>query len=503
MKRIFIILFALLGATASAQDARKCVPDDPTAMDECTRRDLVTFFTKSNAPDPWPIEAYLAHRATSTPPPPATPPAAPPTAAIKQSDPSIGAASQIMKDITSRAQSPNVALTQVQPTASVHAAQQNFVTPWSIALSSIEASKEGEPQALLVRHNVGSFGVTLAVYNDTSAADAVLKGLSDTQRDAVNKGVNDLDHWSLAISRSFQTETCSLARLHAGTTCIGRDPKTYEDALSGAVQSILTPQTALSAFDFDALRQAQGTFGPPPPSPPPDRKLKEMSEAEATEVVRLIRIAKNVNRGIGERERASAPELSDLLSKLLANQPQLSFSATSHVRDALVGPNEYGATVAYDFGYDNLNSRLRGCTKEKCDALTRTDVSSDNFSFTAAYKHQQAWNVKFLPDGVALTEPFPKSSKSVWTGSALWKRDLMGSAFLVGDRQSNLAVKVDYSKGGAKSGVTVTATLTLPVGRDLNLPVSLAYGSNSDIVPDVKKRVSMHFGITYQLPFGK
>jgi hypothetical protein len=46
-----------------------------------------------------------------------------------------------------------------------------------------------------------------------------------------------------------------------------------------------------------------------------------------------------------------------------------------------------------------------------------------------------------------------------------------------------------------------TATLTIPLMKNMSIPLSLKYGNRQELLGDVDDELSAHFGISYRLPW--
>jgi hypothetical protein len=193
---------------------------------------------------------------------------------------------------------------------------------------------------------------------------------------------------------------------------------------------------------------------------------------------------------------------------LLANQPQLSFSAGGRWRDRSVGPNEVNAEATFELGLVNLNHACPGgeCIdkefKEYVGAHLRSlqaatsdkSGSKDNrFSFTINYSRTQAYAFSLPADNIDLR--MPRTTHLTYAisygrqvifdkgGKSLGRIDLTG-------KYENFSDDPLHQDRG-----TLDLTYTQKVSDTFSLPLGISYANHGEFLGQVDRRLSAHFGL--------
>ena len=230
---------------------------------------------------------------------------------------------------------------------------------------------------------------------------------------------------------------------------------------------------------------------------------------------------------IDERALASTiQEITTAFTSLLNNQPQAYASGIYHARGELVGPNVWSGKFTYEMGGRNLNKFLRqnpDCDLAKMKAelsspdsmpvssacltkllafakpLTTGNVAnaSSRLAISAEYDATQRNDISIPADSLSLTNP--ASHSFVYTvayGLPL--------ATTVPNREGRIDVSLNYenvSDDPTKNDRFVgSITYTQKLTDTVTLPISLVYANHGVYLPEVDRKLNVHFGLSYKIP---
>jgi hypothetical protein len=404
----------------------------------------------------------------------------------------------------------NRATTAPDPFAArLHNSYEDFVAPFSFAINKIEESKDG--RALIVRLNVIRHGSVKVGLTGTAAKPKlfgkIAEGIPSAERDDVlaklDGKLKDFDDITIAGSLSFEKAQClDLQRL-----CFGRNPQTYRQELSRLLSPLLVEaaKKANNAVSERADRALRGLLEA--------NQLKDNTSIASiqdaglrSEVVAAIRNVEKLDKA------ASAAAVDflkvagiDNLASLIDNQPQLAFTGSWRQLGNLGGPDELALSAEFQYGSNNL----RRAAKNLLGILQRdpTSLPSDKFVFSASYKRATRYKLDSLAGtGVSFDAftPIDVPRTSEWNARAQWGRKL--GVTMSKDHQARFDLSGEFQRNGkggvrTKNRVVATATLTVPVLDSLSFPVSLKYANKPEFLTDSRKDLSLHFGVSYRLPW--
>ena len=421
--------------------------------------------------------------------------------------------------------------------ARIHNSYQDFLQPLSFAINKVEESKDG--QALILRFNPlrqppFNVGFTATAAKPT-VADAVKKNLADANRDAtvakIEKEFGDFDEITLSGSFTRTTDKCT----SLSDRCFGRNPEIYWDIISAPVLALAGVASSRTAFNAgaDVNRQAIALV----PRADGDRRPRLFSDVDPAARQHLYDLARRAGEADLADTRAylAAFKAAGLenLATLIDNQPEWALTGSFHDRGAFNGPDETSASFDYQVGLihlTNIRQKLRNtaCVMDPDKATvgeTASETAINNSCLTAALKDNQissnlsgkiVVNVSYtkvnryrlndlgdIPaDGFT---PVDLKRISEWKAKGQWGRKL---GVAVTDQRPRLDVSVEFHRtasGGARTlnRFVSTATLTVPWSTSASFPVSLSYANKSEFISDARKKLSMHFGLSYRLPWEK
>jgi hypothetical protein len=391
--------------------------------------------------------------------------------------------------------------------ARIHNSYQDFLNPFSFAINKLEESKDG--QALIARFNpLRALGVNLG-FTATAAKPVLLddlkKAIPDASRDdtvaALEKKLGDFDDVTIAASATYVSD-CPPER--AGR-CFGRNPRQYRALLSPVLfqPSLIALASSGEAQDLSGKLRHFGI----------NKKFGDMPEADQRTIFAIATSAGHADLADTKRYLAEFKRLGiDQLSSLIDNQPQLSGTMSYRNVGRFGGPDEYAATVEFQWGRTNLWSvgkcghGFYACLREAIADPANSTTLSDKFVVSASYKRSNHYQLADLGDvsvnGFTAVD-LPRASEL--NAKAQWGRRL---GVHVGGEQARFDVSgtfVRRNRGGDRNlnrGIA-TATLTIPYGENMSLPISLSYANKPEFLSDQRKKLTMHFGISYRFPWEK
>jgi len=216
------------------------------------------------------------------------------------------------------------------------------------------------------------------------------------------------------------------------------------------------------------------------------------------------------------------------IGSLIDNQPQLLVTGNYRARDPLIGPHAKTLTLAVEWGATNFNSVIREFRWQKknepqanpYDALVKVlesgGVRDENrFTLSATYVHQNRYSSRIdyiesvtdPDDGTSVKVPhtiaLERRATDAVDAKLQWGRLLSSQA--TGDAQlPRLDIAVEYvslTKGDpdrTKDRFVASGTLTVPMGAQATLPLTLTYANKPEFLGDQKRLLSAHVGLNYK-----
>jgi hypothetical protein len=295
--------------------------------------------------------------------------------------------------------------------------------------------------------------------------------------------------------------------------CHGRNPASYRDLVSTALfQLAEDPSLRAGAGQAQQASQRMHDFAKDAlgRAPTQENLAAITDEGKRRQVFELARQA-------GAADAAHSTAYLDAFSKvgienlatLIDNQPQFAITANWHERGQFSGPREGSATIEYQVGRKRLGNICGVTAFATClDAALRDErissVLSDKFVFSASFKRVERYQIDDLGDiAAAGFTPVDLPRATEWKAKAQWGRKL-------GMRVTGERPRVDVSgeflrqaEGGDRkqNRLVATATFTMPFRENMSFPISVSYANKPDFLTDSRKKLGMHFGISYRLPW--
>lgn len=418
----------------------------------------------------------------------------------------------------------NRATTAPDPFASqLHASYQDFLNLLSFAVNEVQESEDG--QSLIVRlnplrHGRNLLGLSLTL-TKPSVGDLVSNSLTgDGKSEAlaqIEEKMSDLDDQTWSLSYSWATPECSEG---GSSWCWGRQPESYREILSSVLAKVAETMAATSTSQaretverelLNQIRLVPTTSGGPSSM---RSRLLDYSPENRERVLSLIRSLASQQIETTQINQALFKESGfENLASLIDNQPQLAISGSYRNLGLYGGPDESALSLEFQFGFENINSLLRGCdgeTREACAAkklrnLALNGISTDKFVLTASYKERDEFKLSDLglEDPVDDFTPIDKGDSDELQAKLQWGRRLNTS---VGVKNTRFDVSFEGIRTRGDVARTEnrwvgTATLTVPLGDQMSIPVSLNYANKPEFLVDQNESLGMHFGLSWRLPF--
>lgn len=396
--------------------------------------------------------------------------------------------------------------------AQVHAGRHNFNIPAALAIDSIEREK----QALVVQFNkinAGPFGVGVTgTVKQPAVFGALAKKIPEAQRAAVTKNLEgmleDTDDLSLALLFTPATPDCTGSRLDRGA-CYGREAAAYREVLSNVFASLLEPtlSSLTSGIIADRFSREFGAVL--------EKKVKEISvddQKRLFDAIVLFRFHRELDT-LRENKARKQFRFDENLAKLIGNQPQWTLALVGKRRDVLSGPNEQGLELVYERGRVNLNALHARCKRDtKCIAETISDkFASDSFKFTLGATQTEHYELAALPAGASeetvefTALDLPRVRK--YLAAMQYGFDVGNAGFTEDPIRFDMSAKWEQRSGNPEeefdTRFVAAATLSIPIGEQVTLPLTLSYANHEDLLENQQKSLGVHFGLTYRLPFKK
>lgn len=410
----------------------------------------------------------------------------------------------------------------------LHNSYQDFLNLFAFAINNVEESTDGH--ALTVRFNPlrdGSqvLGFTLTA-SKPAVSDVVKNAIPEASRTAtlekVNEQISDLDDLTLAASYALQTEVCGM-NLPASKRCYGRSTSTYRDLLSHAVAGLFARSPEKDAATIFYLKRSlvannvviDGEAAPPlidnPQGDVFDLPLSAAKDPAALRA-RLHRAADlEAKQTIAEKQFFSKQNLG-VIASMIDNQPQVAFTGSYHDPGKFGGAHQTALSAELQVGPDNINALRAECSTPISDPCLQAGLarrlkdglSTDKWVLTGTYTRNQDYHLVDLGLDSPVTGFMAVSQKSA---SELTIKGQGGRTLSAAVGAQSM--RADFSIEGhrvEKDRVRTTnrwvaiATITLPYGDKMSIPVSLTYANKPEFLGDQKKQITAHLGLSYRLP---
>ena len=301
-------------------------------------------------------------------------------------------------------------------------------------------------------------------------------------------------------------------------TRFGRSIRPHADFLEGLYQAAAPSETA----ELQALAILIGELAEVVPGLDQDTRFDELPAGTAPGVMaQLAARARATNANTEAMQEAL-----DALVTLLNNQPQFYGTGSYHYRNELVGPSEWSGKVTYELGRKSLN-RFLDDNRASCDVTAikeevtasvdapvkaqgclaqlltfaktaKTEAGASN-RLVASFEYVNVDDVDIHLPKYALDfveRPSHSLVYSLTYGVPL--------ATPVKDREARLDFAFNYddipSDAELKDRWVGSVTYTQKITDTVTLPIALVYANHEKFLPDVDKRLGVHFGLSYKLP---
>ena len=432
---------------------------------------------------------------------------------------SVPAAPTVTRAVQERVANENVATTPPQSSdARVHASRQNFNIPLSAAINTID--RDTDKQSIVVRFNTlnaGPFaaGITGTITQPSVYAAIGKKVTPEMHAEAVTKrlsnSLEETDNLSLSVHLAPETPECTANRLQR-SACYGLDPRAYDTPLNEIFAALLGVDAGPSAATNEVATKLSDVV-----RGDANTDVGRVATDKLDEFFELALLLKMSDAADSARENTlRASSQIPKLAKLIEQQPQWTLTLNANRRDRLVGPNSQSADLEYRRGRQNLNTVSAKCgTNPKCLIPTLKDLKSDTFVFGVGIKQTDSYRLDELPAGILkdddeVTEGFSGLHADrirAYLAKMQYGRDLASAR--INDKPLRLDIQVTWEQvtGATKESrpydtrFVAGATLSVPLGEAITIPVTLSYANHEDFLEDQQKELGVHFGLTYRLPF--
>jgi hypothetical protein len=402
----------------------------------------------------------------------------------------------------------------------LHNTYQDFLNLFSFAINKIDESANG--QALTVRFNPlreGSnlLGLTLTAARPT-ISHTVQNAIPEQQRsDVVAKlsdGLNDLSDLTVAGSYSLQTVDCSDARLT--NRCYGRDPSTYRNVLAHALAPLFAASPPVNDARQHTLQVALATLVPISLlNQNPNLDLLTVQIAQATDPAlfreKLKELADVEAQQTFDEKSFFAKQNLDGLSSLIDNQPQVAVTSSYRSPGKLGGPTQTALSAELQVGSENINAVRASCRpitdaclNRELMARLKNGVSTLKWVLTATFMRNDRFRVDSLDvigavpgftaiDEKSSSELVVKGQGGQILGATIGTQNVRGDFSLEGHR-------VQKDRTRTANRWVATGTITLPLGGNISVPVSVTYANKPEFLGNQGKKLGAHLGLSYRLP---
>lgn len=189
-----------------------------------------------------------------------------------------------------------------------------------------------------------------------------------------------------------------------------------------------------------------------------------------------------------------------LYHQLINNQPQLLITAERKFRDPLVGPDELGVKVSYEWSPMDFNRSIKNCGTMDAACLTkysefvnghRGDIKEgDRFSFSGEYSDVRGETVD---PGFEVNPVVFKSVRKLILSLVLSRNFTLGDGEPVKADLEGRYENVSDDPNRQDRGV-VSLTFTRMIGK-MQAAAGIVYANHSEFLSDVNARLSAHIGL--------
>lgn len=200
------------------------------------------------------------------------------------------------------------------------------------------------------------------------------------------------------------------------------------------------------------------------------------------------------------------------LADLIRNQPQLHFEIYSRERSGSVGPDEWGASASWEYGFGSLNRALahcdrnllardegsgKSCLREFLDEERRQIGNGSRVALSLDYSKTSDFNFSLADDAFE----FSLDEAEEWKGSATF-----GWSLTVDEEGSDVSrfdLEAAYEDVTGdpmrQSRFTAAATLTQRVSDTLFASIGAVYANRPEYRGEVDEEISARAGIKWKL----
>lgn len=280
------------------------------------------------------------------------------------------------------------------------------------------------------------------------------------------------------------------------------------DALASTAIEPLGPPPTINALT-DLIAEFPDEFGE-------DAEEKRFQDLPEPAQSRALEVAETRARSLATFEAEGTSALGaaglDKFHLLIDNQPQLHARVAQKVREPLIGADELGVKVTYEWSNINFNAAMsnechraldveRPTTNSDCLAQYTRFVDDhaegidkgNRFSFSGEYLDIDEETIDLGLDGV---EPVALEAVRKLILSIGWSRDFIladgepVTLDLVGDYEDVSDDPLRQDRG------VVTLTITRRLG-DISVPLGIVYANHGEYLTEVDEKLSAHVGLKF------
>lgn len=371
-------------------------------------------------------------------------------------------------------------------------AVQNFL-PAFVASLGFESVEE-ENGDLRLTYNFGRNGLPAfsleAIVHEPEIFEPLLNSFAEGNRDDLKQDLSG----AFADFDDFEAQFTVGIKINSGGWRVGRDLGQYSQARDTLFQETkgLLGQKDNQA-ERERVRASLSSFAPN--EPPSD----ELNVAMA-----------GVARAAANRHTALAKLMETKgyyrLADLIANQPQISLTASLRDRTDLTGPDEWSLKFSTELTRGNLNGLARSCgaydkINLKCyqGFLKKKDAAIRHgwrFTLNAEYGETDA----FAPEIPDVETNFQLAETSRWIAGLTLGRALKVNEKTEVSRFDLEAKYEDVTGDPMRQGRFVsTATLTQRINDDVGVSTSLVYANRPEYRGEVDEEFSLRAGLRFKV----
>ena len=421
-------------------------------------------------------------------------------------------------DVAKAVVNANVATTTPDTFAGVvHSTYQDFLNLFSFAVNQVDQSKDG--QALVVRFNPLRDGTNLLGLSITAAkpviSDLVANAIPEADRAAVLGKLQvrqgDLDDITYAVAYSVESTTCSWEQ--PTKRCWGRRPDTYRPMLARVLADssdsndvVLAPEDILRLADLVGLAGGTGS--------PLAGKLSAVKPENRAAVLEFL-------RNLGRDQHPIDPQYESDVRQERHRQ-----AGEPHRQPAAARGDRHLRGSRHLRGADRPRSLARIAVRQRQPERPQERerrVDRERARRAPDAGPERSFDRQVRPDR-ELRAARPLHSRQARPHaprrrlhSDRREADLRASARLQWGRLLDGQIgarnpRFDLSAEGietrddqirTKSRWVATATLTVPLGDQMSLPLSLNYANKPEFLTGQRQQFGAHLGVTYRLPWEK